>query len=167
MTLWPLIAISPTVSGESLSSAQPIGSMSFISTPGIGSPMDPTRAGSPYTLKLATGEVSDSPYPSRIVTPNLVSTFLWTSTGSAAPPETATRRFFAIEEMSTPCSSAPSRAQYIVGTPAKNVTPAFSIRSSAVRASKRGSMTTVPPKAQAVFWITVCPKEWKSGSTHR
>ena len=67
---------------------------------------------------------------------------------------------------STPeSSSAPSRPQYIVGTPAKNVTPSCSISVSAGPASKRGSSTTVPPKAKPAFMITVWPKEWKSGST--
>ncbi len=54
-----------------------------------------------------------------------------------------------------------------MGTPAKNVTFSFCISASAGPASKRGSITTVPPKAKAPFWITVWPKEWNSGSTHR
>ena len=44
------------------------------------------------------------------------------STGREAPPETATRRLRAMRSTSTPSVSAPSRPQYIVGTPAKKVT---------------------------------------------
>ncbi len=61
MMLWPLIAISPTASGVHSTSSQPSGSSSFISTPGIGTPIEPTRTGSPYSEKLATGEVSERP----------------------------------------------------------------------------------------------------------
>jgi hypothetical protein len=63
MMLGPLIAISPTTSVPSARSSRTPGSglISFISTPGIGLPIDPTRAGSPQTEKLATGEVSDRP----------------------------------------------------------------------------------------------------------
>ena len=43
---------------------------------------------------------------------------------------------------------------------------AASISASAGPASKRGSSTTVPPKAKPAFMITVWPKEWNSGSTH-
>ena len=55
----------------------------------------------------------------------------------------------------------------MVGTPAKNVTSSDCISCSAAPASKRGSMTTVPPYAAPPFWMTVWPKEWNSGSTHR
>ena len=53
-----------------------------------------------------------------------------------------------------------------MGTPAKKVTCSFAIVFSAASASKRGSITTVPPYRKPPFWITLCPKEWKSGSTH-
>ena len=62
---------------------------------------------------------------------------------------------------------AVSRPQYIVGTPAKKLTFSASMSWSAASASKRGSITMVPPKAKAPFWITVWPKEWNSGRTHR
>ena len=64
MMLWPLMAISPMASGSLLSaftSSQLPGSISFISTPGIGIPIEPTRGSSPYGENDATGEVSDSP----------------------------------------------------------------------------------------------------------
>ena len=63
MMLWPLIAISPIASGSSPTSisSQLSGWSSFISTPGIGTPIEPTRTCSPYGEKLATGEVSDRP----------------------------------------------------------------------------------------------------------
>jgi hypothetical protein len=54
-----------------------------------------------------------------------------------------------------------------VGTPAKKVTLSRSMSLSAGSASNRGSITTVPPNANPPFWMTVWPKEWKSGSTHR
>ena len=101
------------------------------------------------------------------MTPKRRSNSLCTSTGSADPPATATRTWSATRFTSTPeSSSAPSRPQYIVGTPAKKVTPSCSISVSAGPASKRGSSTTVPPKAKPAFMITVWPKEWNSGSTH-
>jgi hypothetical protein len=69
---------------------------------------------------------------------------------------------------STPdSSSAPRSPQYIVGTPAKNVTFSFTMAFSAGVASNRGSITTRPPYAKPPFMITVWPNEWKSGSTHR
>ena len=105
-----------------------------------------------------------------MVTPNSRSNALCTSTGSAEPPAAATRRLSLIFATSTvpPASfSAPSSPQYMVGTPAKKVMPSLCISSSAAPASKRGSITTVPPYAAEPFWITVCPKEWNSGSTHR
>ena len=61
MMLWPLIAISPTASSDHSISSQVPGLSSFISTPGIGMPIEPTRTGCPYGEKLATGEVSESP----------------------------------------------------------------------------------------------------------
>ena len=64
MMLWPLIAISPTAcSGSSPKSisSQLSGWSSVISTPGIGTPIEPTRTSSPYGEKLATGEVSERP----------------------------------------------------------------------------------------------------------
>ena len=64
MMLWPLIAISPIASGSLLSaftSSQVPGSSSFISTPGIGIPIEPTRGSASNGEKLATGEVSESP----------------------------------------------------------------------------------------------------------
>ena len=80
------------------------------------------------------------------MTPNRFSKSLCTSTGSAEPPATATRRLAASSLTSTPESSrAPSRPQYIVGTPAKKVTLSLAIVFSAASASKRGSITTVPP----------------------
>ncbi len=102
-----------------------------------------------------------------IVTPKRFSNSLWISTGSAEPPEAATRRFLAISSTWSFSPSAPSRPQYIVGTPAKKVT--FSLTSSSIAAlgSKRGSSTTVPPNANAPSRITVWPKAWKSGSTQR
>ncbi len=52
----------------------------------------------------------------------------------------------------------------MVGTPAKSVTRSRSRISKHFFGSKRGSSVKVPPAAIVAFWITVCPKEWKSGS---
>ena len=49
--------------------------------------MEPGFVGRSSTLKLATGEVSDKPYPSRIFWPYFVLNAFMTSTGMAAPPE--------------------------------------------------------------------------------
>ena len=54
----------------------------------IGNPMLPGFFGRSSTLKLATGDVSLSPYPSRMFTPYFASKAPITSTGIAAPPET-------------------------------------------------------------------------------
>ena len=55
----------------------------------------------------------------------------------------------------------------MVGTPAKNVTSSFCIRSTAACASNRGSSTSVEAIAKPAFICTVDPKEWKSGSVTR
>ena len=54
-----------------------------------------------------------------------------------------------------------------MGTPAKNDTRSRTMMSSAALASNRGSMTIVPPKHSAVFWMQVWPNAWNSGSTAR
>jgi hypothetical protein len=56
-----------------------------------------------------------------------------------------------------PPTSAPSMAQYMVGTPAKKVTSCSSMRRSASSASKRGSSTSVPPSSSVAFMHTVRP----------
>lgn len=92
------------------------------------------------------------------------------STGSAAPPEIALRMFRAIVSTSASAllpSSAPSSAQYIVGTPAKTVISSRPISASAAAASNRGISTRVEPTESAEFMLTVWPKEWNSGSVTR
>ena len=74
---------------------------------------------------------------------------------------------FATSTESPASFRAPSRPQYIVGTPAKKVMFSSCISCSAGPASNLGSITTVDPVDAAPFWITVWPKEWNSGSTHR
>ena len=58
MTLWPLMTISPT---SPCSTSLPSSSTSFISTPSIGVPIEPTLRSLSGWLKEATGEVSESP----------------------------------------------------------------------------------------------------------
>ena len=90
------------------------------------------------------------------------------STGSEAPPETATSMFSAIFSTSTsPPSSAPRSPQYIVGTPAKKVMSSFCSRSTAACGSKRGTRKRVEPEANPAFICTEEPKEWNSGSVTR
>ena len=85
----------------------------------------------------------------------------WIATESAAPPETATRNVaqgtepVLLEPVLLPEAASGSSDQYIVGTPAKNVTFSLAIRASASAGSKRGIMTIVPPKAIALFCTTV------------
>ena len=61
------------------------------STPATGVPIEPGLRTPPGWLKEATGEVSDSPYPSRMMVPNASSKARSSSTGRAAPPLTHTR----------------------------------------------------------------------------
>ena len=58
MTLWPLMAISPTASSPVPSTSLPSSSTSFISTPSIGVPIEPGLRSWPGWLNDATGEVS-------------------------------------------------------------------------------------------------------------
>ena len=87
-------------------------------------------------LKHATGEVSDSPYPSSTRQPNASSKPFITSTGIAAPPEMHTRKA-GKSLLSSPVWA--SNATYMVGTPARTVTPWRASNASASRGSKRGS----------------------------
>ncbi|MOA54424.1 hypothetical protein D3C78_1780350 [compost metagenome] len=52
----------------------------------------------------------------------------------------------------------------MVGTPAKKVMACFCISEIASFASKRGTSTSVAPKAKPAFIWTVEPKVWNSGS---
>jgi hypothetical protein len=89
------------------------------------------------------------------------------STGRLAPPHTEIRRFAAIRSTSTSSVRAPSRPQYIVGTPAKKVMSSFCIRSTTCLASKRGTSTRVAALEKPAFICTLDPKEWNSGSVSR
>ena len=109
---------------------------------------------------MASGEVSERPYPSRTWTWKRSLNCRMISTGRLAPPETAIRRFAAMRSTSTSSVRAPSRPQYIVGTPAKNVTFSFWSRARAFSASNLGSRTSVAPTAKPAFICTVEPNEW-------
>ena len=59
MMLCPRIAISPTSSAPSIVFQS--SSISFTSTPQIGTPIEPGRGSRSGSLNVATGEVSDRP----------------------------------------------------------------------------------------------------------
>ncbi len=137
MMLWPLMTISPISPwGTSLSSI----STTRTPTPHTGKPTEPGLDGRSSRLNVATGLVSDRPYPSRMATPNFSPKARMTSTGMAEPPDTASRRLRAILARSNFSGLGwLSMAQYIVGTPAKMVTLSRSMMLSAASGSKRGS----------------------------
>ena len=165
MTLCPRIAISPISSTPS--TVPHDASINFTSTPQTGTPIEPGRGAPSGSLNIATGEVSDSPYPSSTDTPNRSRTSRMISTGRLEPPDTAIRSVRAIRSTSTSSVRALSSPQYIVGTPAKNVTSSVCSSRTAAAASNRGSITSVEPAANPAFMSTVEPNEWNSGSTSR
>src|SRR6266496_6026430 len=73
--------ISPT---SPCGSSLPSSPATRISTPAIGVPIEPALRSRPGWLKEATGDVSDRPYPSRMMHPNACSNARMTSTGIAA-----------------------------------------------------------------------------------
>ena len=151
------MAISPTSPGAT---SAPSSSTTRIRTPRMGVPIEPglrTRSG---WLNEATGEVSDRPYPSRIMQPNSASNPRSTSTGSAAPPETHTR---SADRSYSPRSGAASSATYIVGTPSKMVTRSRAITCSAFSGVNRDTRVRQAPTRTAVLSPQVCPNEWNSG----
>jgi hypothetical protein len=111
-------------------------------------------------LNDATGEVSDRPYPSRIMQPNLSSKERMTSSGIAEPPEAQVRRL----EASMPSELGWLRmAAYIVGTPCMIVTRSFSMTSMAAAGSNRGMSARDAPATVAALRPTTSPNTWKSG----
>jgi hypothetical protein len=87
MTLWPRIASSPA---SPCGRGRPSSSSTRISTPSTGRPIDPGFRSASRRLNEASGDVSESPYPSRTWQPNCCSNARITSTGIAAPPDTQT-----------------------------------------------------------------------------
>src|SRR3712207_3548721 len=87
-----------------------------MSTPQIGVPIEPGLGGRSGWLNEATGDVSERPYPSRIVTLYFLLKACITSTGMADPPEQQIR---SDERSYFSASGKFSRKKYIVGTPAK------------------------------------------------
>ena len=79
----------------------------------------------------------------------------------------AIRSESAMASMSNSAGSALTRPQYMVGTPAKKVTFSCCISESAMRASKRGSSTSVAAAPNPALSCTLWPKEWNSGSVTR
>src|ERR687897_3864369 len=111
MTLSPRMAISPT---SPTGTSMPSRSTHRISHPGIATPMVPGFRSRSGMLNEATGEVSESPYPSRMTQPNLSSKERITSSGMAEPPDTQVRS----DDASMPSDMGWLRmAAYIVGTP--------------------------------------------------
>jgi hypothetical protein len=124
-------------------------------------PTDPGFPGRSGWLNETTGEVSESPYPSRTRSPKASSTPRSTSTGREEPPETPSRTVLVSNE---PPSGTRSRAVYIVGTPRKTVTRSRTTTSRACRGSNLGRSVRHEPPATAVFSAQVCPNEWNSGN---
>ena len=151
------MAISPiSPSGTVLQSS----SISRICTPWIGVPIEPGLRTWCGWLNEATGEVSDSPYPSRMMQPNFSSKPRRTSTGSAAPPETHTR---SVAALAGSPSGRYSMAAYMVGTPSKTVTLSRCVMSSALAGSNLGSSVSVAAFATEAFSPQVSPNTWNSG----
>ncbi len=66
-----------------------------------------------------------------------------------------------------PARTAVSMAQYMVGTPANDVTFSRFMSSRAATGSNRGIRTMVACRRNPVFMTTVWPNEWNSGSVAR
>src|SRR4051794_34589911 len=137
------MAISPT---SPRVTSPPSSSTSRISTPRMGVPIDPGLRSACGWLNEATGEVSDSPYPSSTMQPKVSSNERMTSTGIADPPETHSRRL----DMSRLAGAGwCSIAENIVGTPWKIVTPSRSITDRALPPSNRGMSVSEAPGQDA------------------
>src|SRR5919112_2195347 len=130
----------------------------------MGVPMEPGLRSLSGWLKDATGEVSERPYPSRMMQPNFSSKDRISSAGMAAPPDMQRR---SEDQSALSHDSEWSMALYIVGTPWKIVTLSRSMISSALSGSKRGNIVTAAPTLTALFIVQVWPKEWNSGSAPR
>ncbi len=124
----------------------------------MGRPIEPGLRWS-RRLNVATGDVSDRPYPSRITVPNAFSNPCSTSTGSAAPPETHSR---SVDVSGAPAASW-SIPTYMVGTPSNTVTLSRSITRSACAALNREISVRQAPDSTAAFSPQVWPKQWNSG----
>src|SRR5882757_282117 len=83
MTLGPLTSSSP---GLPPVTSLPFSSTRRTCTPSIGVPIDPGRRSASGWLNVTAGDVSERPYPSRMIASNVFSKSLRTATGSAAPP---------------------------------------------------------------------------------
>ena len=143
MMLWPRIAISPTASAPS--TVVPV----VVDAASLDAPDRRRRSSRAARSRSGSAEAGDRRGLGQAValedlrrrTCSL--NCLMTSTGSAAPPATATPQVARRSaRRRRPRSSAPSRPQYIVGTPAKKVTFSCCISASAGSASKRGSSTS-------------------------
>ena len=83
------------------------------------------------------------------------------SSGSDAPPDTATRS----ADRSRPAMSSCARACSMVGTPPMTVHRSASIASSAAAGWKRGRMDRQPPNRTNTLITDDSPNTWKNGST--
>ena len=166
MMLWPRMAISPTSSVPSIVFHS--GSTSFTSTPQIGTPIEPGRGSRSGSLKVATGEVSDSPYPSRIWTPNALLEPLddlhrqRRAAGDGHPQVAGDLRH--VDALGQRAEQAPVHRRH--AGEEGDLLAAAAARPPAA-ASNRGSSTRVEPTAKPAFICTVDPKEWNSGSVIR
>src|SRR3954453_16274437 len=87
-----------------------------------------------------------------------------TSTGIAEPPETQRST---VETSNSSRFGWWSRAEYMVGTPANDVTLSRAMSSSALPGSKRGRSVSRPRARMATFMTEFMPKTWNSGRVAR
>ena len=93
--------------------------------------------------------------------PYLSSNVRMMSSGSDAPPDTATRSV----DRSRPVMSSWARACSIVGTPPITVHRSASITSSTAAGWKRGTTDRQPPCLTNTLTTDDSPNTWKNGST--
>ena len=93
--------------------------------------------------------------------PYLSSKVRMTSSGSDAPPDTATRS----ADRSRPVMSCCARACSMVGTPPITVHRSASMASSTAAGWKRGRIDRQPPYRTNTLITDDSPNTWKNGST--
>ena len=124
--------------------------------------MDSTRR-SPGRLNEHELAVSDRPYPSSTSMPYLSSKVRMMSSGSDAPPDTATRS----ADRSRPVMSCWASACSIVGTPADDGAPVALEGVKDGRGANRGTTDRQAPCLTLTLITEDSPKTWKNGSTAR
>src|SRR5680860_1601339 len=118
---------------------------------GKGMPMDPSLLVPVMGLQVATGEVSERPYPSTSAQPDSASKFFLTWRGGGAPPEMQNL----MEERSYfPTCGYPLIPVYMVGTPGNRV------GLSLIHISE-------PTRRTPISYAVFCLKKKKNKHTHK